>query len=111
MTRLSELANLILDAQLAKLQVMARAKQDSEIQLAGLAAAVAPAIDLSGLTGQRAAVQYQRWADIRRTELNLVLARQTAAWMDARVSASLAFGKAEALKSIAENLKRQIPRD
>jgi hypothetical protein len=51
------------------------------------------------------ALRYQLWADIRRAELNTVLARQTADWLAAREDARHAFGRAEALRGIATRLK------
>jgi hypothetical protein len=110
MTRLGEISGLMLDVRLAALQAANRAKEESLAQLAGLAAPVAPAKGLSEVTAELAALSYQRWADVRRAELNLVLARQTAVWMDAREAARQAFGKKQALAGIARKLAENAPK-
>ena len=104
MDRLGDIARLMLDVRLAALQAANRAKQESEQQLAGLAARLAPADGLPEVAAELAALSYQRWADVRRAELNLVLARQTAVWIDAREAARQAFGKKQALAGIARKL-------
>ena len=38
-------------------------------------------------------MRYQLWADQRRSAINLILARQTAAWSEARKDAAEAFGR------------------
>ena len=101
LVKLAELANLILDSRLSVLQAAARAKQDCEAQLAGLSATPEPQTDLVGMAPQLASLQYQRWADVRRAELNQQLARRTVAVIEARDAAREAFGKKQALGNIA----------
>ncbi|NJM81760.1 MAG: hypothetical protein HC844_04030 [Tabrizicola sp.] len=45
---------------------------------------------------------YQRWADLRRMELNDVIARQTVTWIEAQAEARLAFGRNQALAGLVE---------
>ena len=101
LAKLQQIAGMMLDSRLAALQTAARAKAESEAQLVGLGNAISVPADISAVAAERAALNYQRWADARRTELNLVLARQTVAWMEARDSARVAFGKTEALAGVA----------
>lgn len=104
LAKLQQIAGLMLDSRLAALQTAARAKAESEAQLSGLAGAVAAPADISAVAAEKAALNYQRWADARRAELNLVLARQTVVWMEARDAARVAFGKTEALAGVARKL-------
>ncbi len=102
--RLKELADLMLNHRLALLREAAAAKARSEAALAALAQ---PASDPDGLEGAAAALAslaYQRWTDARRAEINPLLARQTHHWMEARDDAKRAFGKAEALRGLADKL-------
>ena len=73
------------------------------MQLNAISAAAAPA-DLSPVTAGVVGLAYQRWADIRRSELNAVMARQTAAWIDARAEAAIAFGRTQAMRGIGDKL-------
>ena len=107
LSRLKDLAGLMLDNQLAHLRKTAEAKAQSEEALARLGQQTeAQAQDLEGMAAALAGLAYQRWADARRTEINLVLARQTHDWLDARAAAQAAFGKAEALRRLAEKQRR-----
>lgn len=104
--KLKDLAGLMLDHQLDQLRRAAEAKAQSEAALARLATPPAPAHDgLEGASAALAGLAYQRWADARRAEINQTLARQTHHWMEARDAAQKAFGKAEALRQLAEKLK------
>ena len=47
---------------------------------------------------------YQSWADGRRAELNTILARQTAIWMESVSEARQCFGKMDALRQVATRL-------
>lgn len=73
------------------------------MQIAALDLPQAPT-DLGLAASGQVALRYQQWADLRRSELNTVLARQTAEWLAAREEARLAFGKTEALSGIAARL-------
>jgi len=102
--RLTALSDLILDTQLAKLQAAAAERYKSLQRLEDLAAA--PSDEANDLTHAATLMRYQRWADARRREINLVLARQTAVWMEARQNAQTAFGRAEVLKKIQTTLMK-----
>ena len=59
-------------------------------------------VDLDPVTAARVGLDYERWADARRGELNLVIARQTADWLEARSDAQTAFGRVQALHELAD---------
>jgi hypothetical protein len=109
LTRLGQLANLLLDSRLAKLQAAARARQETEAQLAGLMTPPPAAAQVSEIASALAGLSYQRWADARRAELNMRLARQTVTWMEAREAAREAFGKKQALGGVAAKLAAVRP--
>lgn len=102
--RLAEVAQVMLDHRLDQLRGTAAELDRSRMQRAALAPAPSPA-DLDPVMAGKVALAYDRWADHRRAELNLVIARQTAAWMDARGEAQTAFGRVQALQSLATRLK------
>jgi hypothetical protein len=108
LARLAELAGVLLDHRLAGLRQAAEAKAQTERALEGLAAAAKPQPDgLEGAAAALATLAYGRWADVRRAEINLVLARQTHQWLQAREAAQEAFGKSEALKKLGEKLAKR----
>ena len=102
--RLRSLSDLIFDARLSALHAAAAARADSLERLADLERPVT-ATDLPDISAAEVWMRYQGWADQRRAEINLTLAWQTAEWIEARQAASLAFGKLQALKGIAKNVK------
>ncbi|MCF8510059.1 MAG: hypothetical protein K9G43_01310 [Rhodobacteraceae bacterium] len=102
--KLSTLAGLLLDHRLAQLRKTAETKAKTEAALASLARPFDDRGDLAGASGAIAALAYQRWADARRAEINVALARQTQQWLDARDAAKSAFGKTEALHALADRL-------
>jgi hypothetical protein len=102
--RLEVLAGLMLDARLTDLQSCTHAREETLARLAGLAAPAPTQDSLPQVAAELAALNYQRWADARRAELNQILARQTAAWLDARGAAQQAFGKTQALAGVATKL-------
>jgi hypothetical protein len=101
--RLEELARLMLDHRLARLSDIAAQRDRSRIQIAALSDLSDPA-DLPSMAAEQVSLRYQQWADTRRSELNAVLARQTAEWIEARQEAQHAFGRAEALRTVAKRL-------
>jgi hypothetical protein len=105
MTRLSEVAQLMLDHRLGQLRGAAAELERSRMQIASLDRTARPA-DLDPVTAEKVALSYDRWADQRRAELNLVIARQTASWMEARGEAQTAFGRVQALQGLATRLKQ-----
>ena len=76
------------------------------MQLGAINEAGRPA-DLEPVTAGKVALTYDRWADLRRSELNLVIARQTAEWMEARREAQTAFGRVQALQGLATRLREK----
>lgn len=103
--KLSQISQLLLDSRLAALQLAARACRESEDRLAGLSVPGALPGALPEIAALRAALNYQRWADARRGEINLVLARQTAAMIEARDAAREAFGRSEAMRALQQRAK------
>lgn len=103
MIRLAEVAQLMLDHRLARLRDAAAELERSRMQRAALARPATPS-DLEPVTAEKVALTYDRWADQRRAELNLVIARQTASWMEARGEAQTAFGRVQALQGLATRL-------
>lgn len=55
----------------------------------------------------QATLRYNRWADVRRAEINVVLAAKTAEWLQARSDAERALGQAEVLKKIYNRAWKQ----
>lgn len=104
LARLAEVAQLMLDNRLGKLRSAATDLERSRGQLAALDQAAKPA-DLEPVTAEKVSLTYDRWADQRRSELNLVIARQTAEWMESQSEARTAFGRVRALQGLAARLK------
>ena len=96
---LQVLAQLVLDQRLHALRQAAEQLQRSRDQLSAINAPAAPH-DLSPVTVGLVDVTYQRWADIRRAELNATIARQSVAWIEARAEAGQAFGRTRALDGL-----------
>ena len=104
--RLAEVAQLMLDHRLGQLHGAAAELERSRMQLAAINEAGRPA-DLEPVTAGRVALTYDRWADQRRADLNLVIARQTVDWMEAKDEAQRAFGRVQALQGLATRLKER----
>lgn len=102
---LHRLAALKLDVTLAELQRAARDREASLALLAGLETAAET--DLPPVAAEQARLLHQRWAATRRTEINLVLARQTAEWMDRQSDARKAFGQVDALRHLQQKASRR----
>ncbi len=94
-------AGLLLDARLAEMRRIQRLREESRARLADLAAAPAEN-GLPPVIAAQTALRYACWADLRRAEINMALARQTAEWLAAREAARLAFGRAEALQRLRD---------
>lgn len=107
MRRLAEVAQLMLDHRLGQLHSAAAELERSRGQLAAINRAAQPAEDLAPVIAEKVALTYDRWADARRSELNLVIARQTAHWMEARSDAQGAFGRVQALRGLDARRKGQ----
>lgn len=98
--KLGLISQLFLDTRLAALRSAAAARDESAQRLAGLVVADFSSGTLPEVPAQLAVLGYQRWADARRSEINLTFARQTADWLEARDAARGAFGRLEALRAL-----------
>ena len=98
--RLGQISALLRGAKLHALQGAALARQESLDRLAALDASQ-PAADLPAITAEEVALRYAVWADQRRTEINMGLARQTAAWHHAQTEAAQAFGRDQVVQGLA----------
>lgn len=105
LAKLGEITDLVLENRLHLLRQAAAARAQSLMQLSALSAGCEPT-DLPTITEELVGLSYQRWADLRRAELNAVIARQTADWISARAEAKIAFGRAEAIRGLAAKLRR-----
>lgn len=103
--RLADVAQLILDHRLGRLRTLAAELDRSRMHLASINANGRPNNELEPMTAERVGIVYDRWADARRAELNLVIARQTAGWIEARNDAQDAFGRVQALRGLATRLR------
>jgi hypothetical protein len=101
--RLQQIAQLILDVKLAALQTASRKREQSVELLASLNQPGKPT-DLPPTAAHLAQLRYQKWADVRRAEINLVLAQQTVDLHFARDAAAAAFGKDQALRGVQAKL-------
>jgi hypothetical protein len=102
--RLTGLSKLILDQYLTQLQASAAARQASLKQLQDLVPN--PADDLDLVTNAKAAIRYEHWADTKRRDINIVLARQTATWLEARLATQTAFGRADVLQRLMRKMTK-----
>ena len=76
--RLGQISALLQQSKMQALQRAALVRQESLARLAALDAPQ-PATDLPAVTAQEVALRYQVWADQRRSDINMGLARQTVA--------------------------------
>jgi hypothetical protein len=98
--RLTALTVMMQDARLAALSQAEAARQATLAAIAGLDQSPL-AEGLDAVTSGLVHVGYARWADVRRKELGANLIRQTAKCDDARAAARIAFGRNQALVSVA----------
>jgi hypothetical protein len=106
LAKLAEVAQLMLDHRLGQLRSRAAELERSRMQRDALSRTAQPS-DLEPVTAEKVALTYDRWADQRRAELNLVIARQTASWLEARSDAQTAFGRVQALQGLATRLGKK----
>ena len=104
--RLEGLSRLMLDDRLSRLRAAAALVETSRMQIAALDHCAEP-VDLPPVAASQISLRYQLWADVRRSELNVVLARQTVTWLDARQEARHAFGRLEALQGVVGRLAKK----
>lgn len=101
--RLLELSAMVQDLRLAELSQAKAARAASVDALARLNAPP-PETDLDPVAADRVQVTYERWADVRRKELKETIARQTETCVAAQGQARTAFGRQQALISVADRL-------
>lgn len=94
------IADLLREQALKDLRAASDACTQSRAHLAALAPT--PLAADADPADRRNAMLHQGWADRRRAEINLVLARQTAEWIEARAAAARALGRAEVLRKMSE---------
>ena len=99
LAQLTMLSQLVLDTRLMALRVASLARQQSLDHLTDLDRPQ-PETDLSPVVAGEVAMRYQLWADQRRSDINLTLARQTVTWTEARQDAARAFGRDQALNQL-----------
>jgi hypothetical protein len=98
LARLSVLADLLRDARLEDLRLARVRREETQARLSALTAG--PAEGLGPLAAAQTALLYQRWVDGKRAEINLQLARDTAAWLEAQAAARTSFGRAQVLNRL-----------
>lgn len=103
--QLQTLSQMILDSKLFALDRAAQARQISLDRMAELDRPV-DAPDLSPIVAGEVAMRYQTWADMRRAEINLTLARQTVELAEAKEAATEAFGRDTALGAVRGKITR-----
>lgn len=101
LTPLIHVSRLLLERELAALRGATLARDESLRLLADLEQPATNS-DLPLAAEAEVALRYRRWAEGRRREINLTLARQTADWLEARDRARLAFGRVEVLDKLAD---------
>ena len=99
LAQLALLSQLVLDTRLIALRQAALTRQQSLDHLTALDRPQ-PETDLSPIVAGEVAMRYQLWADQRRSDINLTLARQTLTWTEARQDAARAFGRDQALNRL-----------
>lgn len=99
MARLSALAGMLRDIELAEVSAAAQARQASLDRLADLALPRQTA-EVDEISAARAGLLYESWADQRRAEIRLVLERQTKALLQAQDKARLALGRADVMERL-----------
>lgn len=103
--RIAEVAQVMLDHRLGQLRAAAAELERSRMQLSSIDAGRKQSGELDPIAEERVALTYDRWADVRRSELNLVIARQTVGLIEARSDAQTAFGRVQALQGLATRLR------
>jgi hypothetical protein len=103
---LQQIADVILDQRLLALRAANAARQDTQKKIASLE--VPGCWDACSLqSSAKAEMLYQAWADTRRKDLNLHLAKQTVVKIEAEDAARLAFSRHAALSKLAVQKRAQ----
>lgn len=108
LARLSEMADMVLQARSAELSRIAAAREALKAQLAALEAPH-PAEGLSPSATALVSFDYETWASRRRADLNLQIAARQAEWLLHLDETRRAFGRAQVLQRLqaAERQKRR----
>ena len=97
--RLAEVSSLLRDTKMLAMEAAARARQHSLDRMAELNRPATPT-ELPPLVAAEVAMRYALWADQRRSEINLILARQTVEWVGAQQEAARAFGRHQVVQKL-----------
>lgn len=98
LARLAVVAGLLRDHRLEELRLARQRREATQARLAALVAGKAEGV--SPVAAAQTALLYQRWVDKARVEINLQLARDTVAWLEAQTGARAAFGRAQVLENL-----------
>jgi hypothetical protein len=98
---LRQLTDLMLDQRLLDLRKAQQAQQETRGLIAALDQ-ISQAADCALPAAARAELLYQSWAEARRKDLNLTLARQSVTEIEARAAASVAFGKQRVVSGLQQ---------
>jgi hypothetical protein len=101
LTRLLQMASMVLDARAQKLRAENATKEALQSQLAALEARPVEQ-QASWCATETSAFGYEQWAARRRAEINLKLAAQKARCLQAEAEARLAFGRKAVLGKMRE---------
>lgn len=99
LSRLVALSRMLLDQDLHLLREAAIRKDTIAARLNGLEPASAPGLD--PITEARLRDRYQIWADGKRAEINITLARARAEWLEQRGKAAYSLARHTILQKIS----------
>ena len=99
--RLKAVADLVRDADLARLKAASHQKARTEALLAALDPGQPPA-GLDPIVAAQVVDRFGLWTTNRRILLNQQLARDTVAWMTAKAAAQRSFGRADVLGKLMD---------
>ena len=97
MKALEQLAGMIRDHDMARLQQLGAQRDRTRSRIAALSKPPAPCEDPIVFTAQQA---HARWAANQRMQLNMVLAQETALLLEQRSKAMRSFGRVQALAKL-----------
>lgn len=106
LAKLRALTEIVLEARLGDLRAVAQARHNTITKIEGLHVSTPLVGETVGIADALAALNFQVWAEARRTELTQTLARQTAQWLDSREQARIAFGKATSFEKLVEKTRK-----
>ena len=104
LVQVAVLSELIVALRLTELRAISQARDASLARLNDLRRTDDDPT-LSPITAMEVSLRYERWADLRRQEINETLARQTATWLIAREAATVALGRTQTVKKLQAKVK------